>query len=66
MAFACNPSYLGGWDLEDPTSWQAQTNSPIDPILKMTRAKWTEGVAQVGEQSPEFKAQVLPKNIIVN
>jgi hypothetical protein len=46
-AHACNPSYLGGWDQEDCGSRPAWANSSQDPISKITRAKWTEGVAQV-------------------
>jgi hypothetical protein len=37
---------LGGWDWEDHSSRPAQANSWQDPISKITRGKWTGGVAQ--------------------
>jgi hypothetical protein len=47
LAYACNPSYLGGWDWENRGSRPAWANSPWDPISKITREKWTGGVAHV-------------------
>jgi hypothetical protein len=44
-----NPSYLGGQDQEDCGLRPARTNSSRDRISKITRAKWTGGVAQVEE-----------------
>jgi hypothetical protein len=40
---------LGGWDLEDHSSRPARATSLRDttPPSKITRAKWTGGVAQV-------------------
>jgi hypothetical protein len=53
---ACNPSYSGGRDQEDPSLKPAQANSSGDPISKKTlHKKRAGGVAQgVG---PEFKSQ---------
>jgi hypothetical protein len=42
----CNPSYMGGWDHEDPSSRPAWANSSWHPISKLTRAKWTKAVSQ--------------------
>jgi hypothetical protein len=49
-AHVCNPSYLGGWDPEDgglKPAWatSSQDLPPTSPC-KITRAKWTGGVAQ--------------------
>jgi hypothetical protein len=49
VTHACIPSYLGGWYQEDCGSSPAQENSSQDPIFKITRVKWTGGVAQVVE-----------------
>jgi hypothetical protein len=40
---------LGGWDPEDWGLRPAWANSSQDPISKITRAKWTGGVAQAME-----------------
>jgi hypothetical protein len=45
MAHVCDPSYLGGRDREDHGLRPAWANSLQDPISKITRAKWTRGVA---------------------
>jgi hypothetical protein len=45
VAHACNPSYLVGWDWEDYGLRPVLANSLWDPISKITRAKWTGGVA---------------------
>jgi hypothetical protein len=44
VAYACNPSYLGGSDWEDHGLRQIVSETPIS---RTTRAKWTRGVAQV-------------------
>jgi hypothetical protein len=49
VAYTCNPVYLGGWDWEDQDLRPGWANRSQDPISKMTRAKWTGGVAQVAE-----------------
>jgi hypothetical protein len=49
VAHACNPSYLRGWDQEDHSLRLAWENSLWDPISKVTRARWTRGVAQTVE-----------------
>jgi hypothetical protein len=49
VTHTCNPSYLGAWDQEDHGSRTAQANSSQDLISKITRAKWTRGVAQAVE-----------------
>jgi hypothetical protein len=46
MAYPCNASYMGGWDLKDHTSrslWQIICEITISKIIK---AKWTRVVAQ--------------------
>jgi hypothetical protein len=40
---------VGDWDQEEQVLRPAGANSSWDPISKMTRAKWTEGVAQAVE-----------------
>jgi hypothetical protein len=47
VTHTCNPSCLEGWDQEDHGLKPASANSLQDPISKITRAKWTGGVAQV-------------------
>jgi hypothetical protein len=49
VAQACNPRYLGGYDQEDCNLRPAWANSFQDPIPKITREKWTEGVVQAVE-----------------
>jgi hypothetical protein len=49
VAYAYNPSYLGGWDQKDGGLRPAWANRSQDPISKITRAKCTGGVAQVVE-----------------
>jgi hypothetical protein len=44
-AHTCNSSYLGGWNWDDHAWRPAWANSLWDPISKITRAKWTGGVA---------------------
>jgi hypothetical protein len=39
VAYACNPSYLGGRDHQDRSSRPAQANSSKNPILKITNTK---------------------------
>jgi hypothetical protein len=39
VAYACNPSYSGGRDQEDPSLKPAQANSSGDPILKIPTTK---------------------------
>jgi hypothetical protein len=56
VAHACNPSYSGGRDQEDPSSKSAQANIVQDPILQNNLSqKRAGGVAQV--VGPEFKRQ---------
>jgi hypothetical protein len=45
----CNPNYLGGWGQENHGSRSTQENSLWDAISKITRPKWTGGVAQAVE-----------------
>jgi hypothetical protein len=43
----------------------SQANTLQDPISKITRAKWMQGVTQVPAlqvQSPEFKSQSIPSS----
>jgi hypothetical protein len=47
-----NPSYLGGGDQEDLSLRPTWANSSQDPISKITRTKWTGGVAQTVEHLP--------------
>jgi hypothetical protein len=47
VAHASNPSYL---EAEDHGLRPAQANRSQDPISKITRAKWTGGVAQAAER----------------
>jgi hypothetical protein len=49
VPYACNPSYLGGWAQEDSSSRPTMANSSWDPISKITRVKWTEGMPQAVE-----------------
>jgi hypothetical protein len=56
-----NPSYLEGWDLEDPGSRPVWANNSWDSISKTTRAKWIGAVAQAVELS-EFELRVLSSN----
>jgi hypothetical protein len=46
VAHPCNLSYLGGWAWEDWGWKPALATSVRDPVSKITRAKWTGGVAQ--------------------
>jgi hypothetical protein len=60
VAHTYNPSYMGVW--KNRGSRAAQVNSLRNsPITKITRAKWTGGVAQVVDtlqaRSSEFKLQ---------
>jgi hypothetical protein len=61
VAHAWNP----GWDWEDYSLRPAQENSLRDPITKLTKAKWTGGIAQVVAAlqvwSPEFKLKLKLK-----
>jgi hypothetical protein len=54
---------LGGWDHWHWGSKSAWENSCWDHISKITRARWTRGVAQPALQgrSPEFKLQFCQK-----
>jgi hypothetical protein len=45
----CNPIYLGGRDQEGYRSRHILANSLLDFIIKITRPKWTGGVAEVVE-----------------
>jgi hypothetical protein len=49
VAYTCNASYLWGWDAEDWGLRPVQPNSSWATISKITRAKWTRGVAQMVE-----------------
>jgi hypothetical protein len=61
VAHTRNPNYLGGWDHEGHSSRPAWTNNSQDPVSKITRAKWTGGVAQVLE-CPLCKCEALSSN----
>jgi hypothetical protein len=47
VAHAYNLSYLGGLDQEDHSSRPAQAKSSQEPISKLSKEKWTGGVAEV-------------------
>jgi hypothetical protein len=49
VTHTCKSRYLRGWDQEDRSSRLAQANSLWDSISKITRAKWTDCVAQTVE-----------------
>jgi hypothetical protein len=49
VAHACNPTYVGGWDQDDQDFRPSWANSSGTLSPKITRAKWTEGVAQVAK-----------------
>jgi hypothetical protein len=49
VAHTYTASYFGGWDWEDHSSRPTLANSWGDPISKITRAKWTGGVAKALE-----------------
>jgi hypothetical protein len=49
VTHACNPGYLGGFDQEGRSSKPAWANSSQDPISKITRVKWTRGMAHAVE-----------------
>jgi hypothetical protein len=65
-----NPSYFGGWDLEDCDLRTTQENSSWDPISKITRAKGLEvwfkwkRTCFVNANS-EFKSQSHKKRILL-
>jgi hypothetical protein len=40
-----HPRYLGDWDQEVRSSRPGQANSWLDTMSKITRAKWTRGMA---------------------
>jgi hypothetical protein len=63
VAHACNHSYSGGRDQEDPSSKPALANKWRDPILKNKITKRGEGFAsEVAEGvGPEFKPQYHKK-----
>jgi hypothetical protein len=49
MIHTCNPSCLGGWDGRIEVGGETRQVVHETPISKITRAKWTEGVAQAVE-----------------
>jgi hypothetical protein len=55
VVHACNPSYLGGWGQEDPSSRPAQANSSWDPILTNVLAWWCEPLMAVTVGSLKWK-----------
>jgi hypothetical protein len=58
VAHDCKPNYLRGWDQEACSSRPDWANSSQDPISKLTREKWTGGVAQAVEHLLcKYKAQ---------
>jgi hypothetical protein len=59
VAYAYNPSYLGGRDQKDHGSNPTQTNRLRDPISKKYHKNRTGGVAQ--SEGPEFKSQYCKK-----
>jgi hypothetical protein len=61
VAHAYNPSYLGGWDWEDCGLRPLKENSSQDPVSKVTRVKWTGGMAQ-GVQHVFCKHGTLSSN----
>jgi hypothetical protein len=46
VAHTCDVNYLEGRDMEDHGLRPAQPNSLGDRISKITKAKWTAGMAQ--------------------
>jgi hypothetical protein len=67
MAHACNPSYSGGRDQEDPSSKPAWVNSSQDTLKKKKKKKKSQKrvgrVAQGG--GPEFKFHYCKKTKIL-
>jgi hypothetical protein len=60
VAYACNPSYLGGWNQEDQDGGQPGQIIERFSMSKITRAKWTGGMAQA--VGPWVQTPVPPKN----
>jgi hypothetical protein len=56
VAHACNPSYSGGSDQEDPSSKPAWASNSGDPILNKTITQKKAGTVAQG-LGPEFKPQ---------
>jgi hypothetical protein len=63
VAHTCNSSCLGGCNREDHGSSQPGQIVHVTPIFKITRAKWTGGVAQV-VQRLLCKSEVLSSNSV--
>jgi hypothetical protein len=61
VADACNPSYLRDWHWKDHSSRSTLAKSFQDPIFKLTRAKWTRGMAQAVE-GLLWKCEALSSN----
>jgi hypothetical protein len=49
VTYACNPSYVGGWIRRITVQGQPGKIVQKYPLSKITRAKWTGGVAQAVE-----------------
>jgi hypothetical protein len=70
VVYACNPSYLGGTDLEDYGSRPVQADRARNLISKITRANKRYGsssrapVSKV--QSSEFKLQSIKNKVLNN
>jgi hypothetical protein len=65
VVHTCNPNYLGSWDLEDygfRPAWQIVCETPIS---KLTRIKWTGGMAQA-LQCLLWKHKILSSNSILS
>jgi hypothetical protein len=51
-----NPGYLGVWDQEDFSSRPGQTNSSLNSISKISRAKWTDWRCGSNNRMPALQA----------
>jgi hypothetical protein len=71
VVHACNPSYSGGIDQEDPSSKPAQANSSGDAVLKIPNAKkgWRSGFSNraceaLSSTPVPLRKKKLPKYVL--